>query len=202
MKSVSHKVYVRRDFTPKKDWAVFLDRDGTINVEKHLVHKLKDFELISGAAEAIKRLNKREIPVVVCHNANVVARGMCGEEQVEKLHSKMKRLLKKKGTFVDVILFCPHHPKALVQKYKLDCEWRKPKSGMFKLVRNRFGIDLKKSFVVGDTRNDILWGKNAGVKSILVKTGQGGKDGSGDIKPYRIVGDICEAVRLILKRQK
>jgi histidinol-phosphate phosphatase family protein len=127
MKRKKHHVYVRRGFQPARERAVFLDRDGTINVEKHLVYKLKDFELIAGAGEAIGKLNRRDIPVVVYHNASVVARGLCDEKQVLKLHEKLRRLLAREGAYVDVILYCPHHPQAINPKYEYDCDWRKPK---------------------------------------------------------------------------
>ncbi len=202
MKGKSHKIYVRSNFKPRRDWAVFLDRDGTINVEKHLVHRLKDFELIPGATKAIKILNDNEIPVVVYHNASVVARGICGERRVVKLHEKMKRLLAKDGAFVDVILFCPHHVSAFNPRYEYDCDWRKPKYGMLKFAGEKFGLNLKKSFVVGDTARDIQMGKLAGATSILVKTGHAGQDAIYKSESHKTVKGICEAVSFILRKVK
>lgn len=198
MKKEKHRVYVRRGFQPKKKWAVFLDRDGTINLEKHLVYKLKYFELVAGAAEVIKKLNKQNIPVVVYHNASVVARGLCDEFQVMKLHNKMRRLLVKSNAYVDVILFCPHHPKAFNLRYAFDCDWRKPKSGMMRFAREKFEFDLGKSFVVGDSARDILMGQAEEAYSILVQSGHAGKDTLYKAKPDKTVKDISAAVEFIL----
>lgn len=197
----SHWADVRRGFSPKRGSpAVFLDRDGVISVEKHLVHRLRDFELIPGAAEAIKRLNSDSIPIIVYHNASVVARGLTGVEQVVKLHGKMKQLLAKKGAYADAILFCPHHPQAFDPRYEYDCEWRKPKPGMLTEARRRFGIDLTRSYVVGDSARDVLMGKAVGARTMLVQTGHAGEDMVFEARPDTTVKDLPEAVHVILKR--
>ena len=195
-----HHVVVREGFLPRtRVPAAFLDRDGTINVEKHLGYRMDEFELIPGVAEAIRLLNERGIPVVVYHNAAVVARGLCSEEQVIKLHRKMKRLLAKEGAYVDVIVFCPHHPQGIDPGYAYDCDWRKPKTGMLRFVSERFQFDLRTSFVVGDTSRDIIMGKAVGARTILVQTGHAGKDNLYRDKPEWTVKDLPAAVERILQ---
>lgn len=202
LKKYFHLVDIRSGFKPNKNWAVFLDRDGVINVEKHLVHKIKDFEIYPSAYQAIKLLNKHNIPTVVHNNASVVARGLCGIEQVVKLNEHMKSKFAEKKVFVDIILFCPHHPTAFNKEMVFDCPWRKPKPGILKYVSHNFSINLKKSYVIGDAARDLIMGDKVGAKSILVKTGHGGKDEVYRFKAGIVKKDILEAVKYIIKDKK
>ena len=197
-----HTVVVKEGFVPHKDWAVFLDRDGTINKEIHLLHRIEDFELIPGVIEAIKKLNKRQIPVIVYHNASVVARGLCDEYQVQKIHQHMIQEMERQGARVDAILYCPHHPTAFNLDYISDCSWRKPDSGMIKAAAAMFGLNLKKSYVVGDNARDILMGQKEGTVSILVKTGHGGKDTLYESKPDYVAEGLLSAVKFLLKKEQ
>lgn len=197
-----HRVDIKKGFKPQKPWAVFLDRDGVINREKHLVYKIKDFEIYPQVFPAIKLLNKYSIPVIVHHNASVVARGLCDKKQVIKLNQYMKDQLVEHDAFVDAILFCPHHPTAFNDKMKLDCFWRKPRPGMIQYPAKLFNLDLKKSYVIGDTARDILMAQAVGAKGILVETGHGGKDKVYQAKADVIVKDILTAVKFIIKDKK
>jgi D-glycero-alpha-D-manno-heptose-7-phosphate kinase len=197
-----HRISVRQGFRPTKDWAVFFDRDGTINQETHLLHRLKDFVLIPGVVQAIKKLNQLNIPVIIHNNASVVARGLCTEAQVQKLHQHMNQKLAKSGAFIDVIVYCPHHPTAFSLDYIHDCSWRKPKSGMIKAMARIFNLNLSKSYVVGDSPRDILMGQRENCFSILVKTGHAGQDALYQAKPDATVKNIIKAVELILDREK
>lgn len=196
-----HLIDIRKDFVPKKDWAVFFDRDGVFIEERHLVHKLKDFKMIEGSARALKKLNLASIPVFLIHNGSVVARGLCNEDQVVKLNLKLKQELEKFGSYLDGLLFCPHRKEAYNRLYDHNCDWRKPGTGMLKFISKLFKIDLKKSFIVGDSFRDVELGENSGSSVLLVKTGHAGQDG--DIKKYRYREflNLSEAVDYLLKKK-
>lgn len=181
---------------------VFLDRDGTVNTYEGLLYRENQLKLIDGAAEAIKKLNASPWLVIVVTNQPVVARGMCGIEDVKNIHRKMQVLLGEKGAFLDDIVFCPHHPDRGYPEenpvYKVNCECRKPATGMIDKMAGKYNIDLEKSYIVGDSTMDIQTGVNAGLKTILVKTGQAGTDHKFHVSPDKIVNDLAEAVEYIL----
>ncbi len=183
--------------------AVFLDRDGTINKHKGLVWKEEDFELYPFVAEAIGKLNRSGYLAIVITNQPVVARGLCGIEEVENIHRKMETLLGRKGVLLDDVWFCPHHPdKGYPEEnpaYKIVCECRKPKIGMIDACFEKYNIDLSASWFIGDTTMDIRTGKSAGLRTALVLTGEAGKDGKyGDI-PDLVCTDMLDAVNKILE---
>ena len=164
-----HSVYIRPDFKPQKDWAVFFDRDGVINVEIGFAYKLQDFALIPASVAAIKKLNQRHVPVLVVHNAAAVARNLCQPEQMEAFNQHLIKELFKQGAVIDVIFYCPHHFTAFNPKFKKDCSWRKPQSGMLLAAQKKFRLNLTKSYLLGDHDRDIQAGKNVGVTGFLIK---------------------------------
>lgn len=179
---------------------VFLDRDGVINEEVHLLHHPERLKIIPRAAAAIKKLNQKKIPVIVVTNQTVVARGLCSEQDVVLIHQRLKELLAKNNAFLDAIYYCPHSPKADREKYRLDCYDRKPNPGLFQKAAKEFKLDLKKSFSIGDQGRDILAGQQAGVGiNILVETGHAGKAALFQAKADYVVADLYEATELILK---
>lgn len=153
--------------------AVFLDRDGTINVEKHYLHKIEDFEFIPGAPEAIKSLKDAGFLVIVVSNQAGVARGYFDEQAVETLHRHIQAELAALGTAIDAFYFCPHHPEEGVGRYKVACGCRKGEPGMLLQAAREHDIDLQASFMIGDKLADIVAGQRAGCQSILVLTGYG-----------------------------
>lgn len=159
--------------TKKARRAVFLDRDGTINVEKNYLHKIEDFEFIPGAPEAIRRLKDAGFLVIVVSNQAGIARGYFDEAAVEALHRHMQSELARIGTAIDAFYFCPHHPEEGVGAYKVDCDCRKGEPGMLLRAAEEYDIDLHASFMVGDKLADIEAGERAGCRSILVLTGYG-----------------------------
>lgn len=185
-----------------KQKCIFLDRDGTVNQYRGLVYKEEDFELEPCAAEAIRKINRSGRLGIVVTNQPVVARGLCGMEDVEKIHRKLSTLLGREGVFLDDILFCPHHPdKGYPEEnpvYKIPCECRKPKTGMITRAAEKYNIDLSGSWMVGDTTMDIQTGINAGMHTALVLTGEAGKDKKYDVKPDIVCKDLAEAVERIL----
>lgn len=152
----------------QKQKAIFLDRDGTINKYVGFLTKLEQFELIHGVADAIKRINKSGYLAIVVTNQPVIARGDCTWEELQAIHEKMETELGKEGAFLDGIYICPHHKDKGFEgerpEYKFDCDCRKPKAGLLLQAAKDFNIDLSQSYMIGDSENDILAGKNAAVK--------------------------------------
>ncbi|GEM_PF-48671 len=179
--------------------AVFLDRDGVICKDTHHLHKIKDFEFIDKAVDALNLLSKTDYKIIIITNQAGIAHGFYSEEDFHKLNSWMLNTLKDKGIRVDKVYYCPHHPNAEIAEYNTDCICRKPKIGMLKKAEKEFDIDIKNSFLVGDQTSDIKTGENAWCKTILVKTGYAGKDKKYNIIPDFTVKNLYEAVKLILK---
>jgi len=153
--------------------AVFLDRDGTINIEKNYLHKVEDFEFIPGAQEAIKKLKEAGFVVIVVSNQSGVARGYFGEDSVNQLHQHIQTELAVYGTSIDDFYFCPHHPDKGLGAYRAACNCRKGNPGMLLQAAREHDLDLQKSFMVGDKLADIEAGERAGCRSLLVLTGYG-----------------------------
>jgi len=180
--------------------AIFLDRDGVINEEVDLLNKPEQLKLIKGSADAIKLLNK-DFYVIITTNQPQIARGLCSEKDIQKINEVLKKELEKYGARIDGIYYCPHHPEKGFPKenpeYKIDCECRKPKTGMLEKAAKDFDLDLKSCFIIGDRTVDIKTGENANCRTILVKTGYAGKDKKYEIGPDFIAENLLEAARLI-----
>lgn len=157
-----------------KQKAIFLDRDGTINKYVGFLRNIDEFELLSGVAEAVKKINESGYLAIVVTNQPVIARGEVTFEGLETIHNKMETLLGKEGAYLDAIYFCPHHPhsgyEGEVKELKVDCDCRKPKPGMLLKAAEELNIDLSQSYMVGDGENDIKAGKAAGCKTVLLNT--------------------------------
>lgn len=147
--------------------AVFLDRDGTINVDTAYLYKPEDFVWIDGAKEAVKYARDMGYLAIIITNQSGVARGYFTEDDIKALHNFINDELQKINTKIDAFYYCPHHPEAIIEKYKLECNCRKPKSGMLLQAAKDYNIDLSSSFVFGDKERDILAGKNIGVKGAV-----------------------------------
>lgn len=187
----------------RKRRAVFLDRDGTIIRQVELPHKPSQIKLLPGAAHALKQLHDAGYLLIVISNQPVVARGILTPAGVVKLNNVMVKRLAARGAAIDAFYFCPHNPKADLKKYRKVCACRKPAPGMVLKAAKRFKMDLKKSFLVGDTTQDMLTGKNARVRTILVRTGHGGRDPwQYKAKPDFVVKDLAAAARLITRLER
>ncbi len=184
--------------------AVFLDRDGTLIHEAEYLKDAKDLKLFDGTAKAIKKINQNNILAILVTNQSGVARGYFDEDNVKILNNYLNDLLNKEGAMIDGFYYCPHHTKGTVKEYAIDCDCRKPKTGMInQALRDFENIDIKKSYVIGDKPLDIKLAINAGCKSILVKTGYGlkaieGRYEEGFVQPDYIAEDIEDAVNWIL----
>ena len=153
--------------------AIFLDRDGTINVEKDYLHRIEDFVLEKGVIEGLKILRDLGYIFVVVTNQSGIARGYYSEEDVILLNKQINEILRKDGINIEKFYYCPHHPEKGVGKYKVKCSCRKPETGMLDEAVKDFDIDRAHSYMIGDNISDIKAGINAGVKPILVTTGHG-----------------------------
>ncbi len=160
----------------RKRPAIFLDRDGTLIRQVELLHIPSQIKIFSGVISAIKAFNKLGYLVVIVTNQPVVARGIIGLREVDRIHAALVDRLGKKGAKIDAVYYCPHHPQATVKRYRTACKCRKPRPGMVLRAVKEHNIDLKRSFLVGDSTQDVLAANRAKVKMILVKTGHGGKD--------------------------
>lgn len=189
---------VHRRNLKNKQKVVFLDRDGVINKEVDLLYKPEQLKLISGVEKAIKQLNNSDYLVVITTNQPVVARGLCTEEDIREIHKMLETLLGRQGAYINRIYYCPHHPDKGYpeenKKYKIKCNCRKPKVGMFLQAEEDLNISKEESFMIGDTTTDIQTGKNYGIRTILVNTGYKGLDKKFSVKPDYIFQDLKEAV--------
>lgn len=183
--------------------AVFLDRDGCVNVEKDHIRDIAQFELYPDSVESIKRLNNAGYAVIVITNQSGVARGYMTEALVKDVNALMVKQVTEGGGKIDRVEYCPHHPEGVVKEYAVDCDCRKPRPGMLLRAGRALGLDFSKSFVVGDKISDIELGPATGSKAILVRTGFGerelGKIRDGQAAaPDFVAGGIGEAVGWIL----
>ena len=183
--------------------AVFLDRDGTINVEKDYLINLDDFEFLPGVPEALKKLQNAGFLLVVVSNQSGVARGYFNLLQVEKLHQYMIGLLEEYDVSLAGIYVCPHHPTCGQGVYLCDCECRKGKPGMLLEAAEELNIDLRHSFMIGDKLADIEAGYAAGCSTYLVKTGYG-RDFEMAATTYgaEVVNDLSTAADMIVAAKK
>ena len=152
-----------------------ISRDGTINVKKGFLVNYEEIELIEGAAEAIRAINNSGYLAIIVTNQPQIARGECSFEQLKMIHNKLETELGNHGAIVDGIYYCPHHTDRGFEgervEYKINCDCRKPKPGMFYEAAKEFNIDLSQSFMIGDSNIDIQAGLSAGCKDcILIET--------------------------------
>lgn len=183
-----------------KNKAVFLDRDGVIIQEPpHYAHTPDQMRLIPGIKEAIRLLNENDFKVIVVTNQAGVAKGYYTEEEVISFNKLMKEELELYNAKIDAILYCCHNSEAKVERYRKDCDCRKPKPGMLKRAEKELNIDLNVSYMIGDKKSDIDAGKSIGCKTILVLTGYGTEELKRyDIEYDHIAKDLYEAVINIL----
>jgi len=186
----------------QKQRAIFLDRDGTINVFKGFLKSEKDFELLPHVSDAIKKINESKYLAIIITNQPVIARGECTVDELDEIHKKLETLLGSEGAFINDLYYCPHHPhsgfEGEIKELKFDCDCRKPKIGMLLQAAEKYNIDLLESWYVGDTTVDIQTGVNAGMRTVLVHTGEAGEDRKYAAIPDYEASDLQEAVEIII----
>ncbi|OWK40830.1 D-glycero-alpha-D-manno-heptose-1,7-bisphosphate 7-phosphatase [Fimbriiglobus ruber] len=182
--------------------AVFLDRDGTIIEDVNYLARPEQVRLIPGAADAVRRLNARGVPVVVVTNQAGVARGMFPEERVGEVHAHLSKLLAEHGAMINGYYYCPHHATEGVGAYRIECACRKPAPGMLLAAARDLNIDLTRAWMVGDKVDDARAGAAAGCRTILVRTGHGKNLpetlSAAEWRLAAVVPDLAAAVDLIL----
>lgn len=153
--------------------AIFLDRDGTLNVDHGYVHEIDSFQFIDGTIEALQELKKMGFALVVVTNQSGIARGIFTEDQFMQLTEWMDWSLADRDVDLDGIYFCPHHPEGTVEAYRQQCDCRKPQPGMLLSAQAELNIDMHSSYMVGDKIEDMMAAQAAGVGTkILVRTGK------------------------------
>lgn len=185
--------------------AVFLDRDGTLNIEKGYIRKVENLELIPGTAKAIRALNDAGILAILVTNQTGAARGFYALEHIEALNQRLADLLKcEAGAFLDAVFYCPHLAKSELEAFAVDCCCRKPELGMIEAACKQFpDIELEKSYMIGDKASDVVLALNAGCRSVLVTTGYGQRvlDGKYQVlthQPDWVASSTADAVETII----
>ncbi len=175
--------------------AVFLDRDGTLNVEVPLVASPGDLIPIEGAGAAVRHINESGLMAILVTNQAAIARGAYDTAALGRIHRKLRAVLARDGAHLDAIYYCPHHP-----DWGSPCNCRKPRPGMLFAARRDFEIDLSESWVIGDSTKDIGLARNAGARSILVRTGKAGSDAGPGATPDRVFDTLGEAATFVTGR--
>jgi len=178
--------------------AVFLDRDGVINVEKGYLHRVEDFEFLPGAPEALRLLKEAGFLLIVVTNQSGVARGYYSLEAVHELHRHLQDELIPYGAAIDGFYICPHHPDHESEDQLTECSCRKPLPGMIEKAVSDFHIDPARSYLVGDKLSDSEAGRAAGCRCFLVRTGYGDIPAVSVPKDVTIVDDLLAAARSII----
>lgn len=178
--------------------AVFLDRDGTINVDKDYLYRIEDFVYLPGVKDGLKILQNAHFMLIIITNQSGIARGYYTEEDLKKLNHWMLNDLAQSGISMTDVLYCPHHPQAVIGKYRKKCDCRKPGQELFYIAAQKYNIDISKSYVIGDKLRDIT----------LCNSKQNAPQGyllyseykeEGNI--HRIKGGLLEAVKDIMERE-
>ncbi len=195
----------------RKQAAVFLDRDGTINEEVGYLDRPEKLCMLPGAARAIRLINESGMKAIVVTNQSGVARGFFDESMVAAIHGKMQKFLEREGARIDRFYYCPHHPTGGQGEYLQSCSCRKPAPGMLLRAAEELDLSLDDSYIIGDTLKDIEAGARIGVRGVLVQTGYGeesaailaasGREtaaGTAICRPAHAAADLEAAVRWII----
>ncbi len=191
------------DPLPEKRPAVFVDRDGTLIEEVGYLDRLDRIVVFPWSVDAIRLLNRAGFAVVVVTNQAGIARGFFDEEFVRRTHEHLDRHFVAGGARIDRYYYCPHHPDGTVAAYRQVCDCRKPKPGMLRQAEHELGLDLARSFVIGDRWLDIDLARAAGAPGILVSTGYGRQDlerRAANADAAAVVANLMAAVAWILQR--
>lgn len=178
--------------------AVFVDRDGTINVEKGHVYQIGDLQFIPGALDALRRLTDAGIKIFIVSNQAGIAKGLYTESDFGVVTRYMLEKMAEHGVSISDVLYCPHHPDAVNLGYRMDCDCRKPKAGLLLRVMRREGLSAEASVMIGDKNSDVEAGRAAGVRrTYLVETGYGSGEKHVTSADY-VVKDLQDAVNHLL----
>lgn len=176
-----------------KNKVVFIDRDGTINVDKGYVHKIEDFELIPGSLEALQLLTQAGVATYIITNQAGIAKGYYSEKEFLEFTEYTLQFFKKNNIKIKEVLYCPHHPEGTVKEYSIECECRKPAAKLIQTVLKDLEIPMQNIALFGDKKSDIEAGEKVGIKTYLVRTGYG-KDYELTAHPDYVSNNLKDAV--------
>ncbi len=174
-----------------------MDRDGVIIEDTGYIGRVDRCRFLPGVTQAVKLLNAAGFKVIVVTNQSGVARGYFSEEAVREVNQFVTEKLAREGALIDRIYYCPHHKDGIIENYRKDCYCRKPNPGMIEQAVLDLGLDISKSFLIGDKASDIEAGRRAGCRTILLTVGGSAANLNGDITPDYIASDISDAVRWV-----
>lgn len=187
----------------RKSPAIFLDRDGTLSPNRTYVRRVDEIALVPGAADAVRRINESPNLAVLVTNQPVVARGDTTEDELQRIHNRLESLLAEGHAYLDRIYFCPHHPDKGFPGERADlkivCACRKPATGMFEAAVRDMSIDVGRSWMIGDSTVDIRAARNAGLRSVLIRTGELGSDSRYADRPDYVFHKLVDAVGFVLE---
>lgn len=185
---------------------VFIDRDGTINIDAGYISHPDSFVMYPFAPQAVRMLNEAGFLAIVITNQSGLARGFFTISVMNEIHAKMNRIFNAGGAKIDGLYYCPHDPNAKVAEFRAECECRKPKTGMIDAAVRDLPIDKSRMYFIGDKYSDMKTGFASGCKTIMVETGYGKgellfKSSAWEQRPDKTALNLLEAVRLILKNE-
>ncbi len=175
--------------------AAFIDRDGTIVQGIEYLRSPEELVLLPDAARAIRQFNEIGYLTIIVTNQSGIARGYFTEERLREIHHRLAHMLSEEGARIDAIYYCPHLAEGTVEAYSIDCRCRKPRPGMLHRAAREHDIDLSKSIMLGDTPADVMAGKSAGCKTVLIQPSGSGFDMS--VSPDYVAKDLMGAVALV-----
>ena len=178
--------------TENKKPAVFLDRDGVLIEENSYIAFVENINIFPYTAECIRQIHKKGYYAIVITNQSGVARGLFTEEELREMNDY---LIKQTG--VDSVFYCPHHPEGIMEKYNMTCNCRKPGTGMFEAACMEFGIDMQRSYMIGDRADDIIAGQNAGIRTVLLESGYGTARLEKSVTPDYILKDLRDVIEIL-----
>ncbi len=161
------------DHTIGAQGALFVDRDGTLIVDKHFLSDPDQIEFEDGSVEALMRAQELGLKIVIISNQSGVARGLFDLSTVERVNARLIEMLAKRGVSVDALYYCPHYPQGRVREFAITCDCRKPAPGMLEEAAQQLGIDLRRSYVIGDKLDDVYLGYTSPVRAFMVRSGKG-----------------------------
>jgi D-glycero-D-manno-heptose 1,7-bisphosphate phosphatase len=182
--------------------AVFLDRDGTVVVERGYITVPDDVALVDGAAAGIRAFREQGWKVLVVSNQASVAKGLITEDELAQINLRMMALLAGEGATVDGVYCCPHHPEGTVPEYAVECGCRKPRPGLLEQAAREHGLDLSRCVMVGDSRRDVEAGAAAGAATVLVLTGHGAGAAAGPHGADHVARDLVETAAWLASRPR
>lgn len=198
-----------RDWPPKPNpkylRTVFLDRDGTINVDTHFPYKVDSLQFIPNAIEGLRVLSSLPLHIIVASNQAGIALGIFTVEQMSQFNRQLQSIIERAGARVDAFYFCPHLEAKHLPPGVSPCYCSKPSPGMLLEAAKDFQLDLSRSFLIGDKTSDIAAGESVGCVTILVRTGKAGREeGALAIEPKYLVENLYEAalvIRALVERE-